>query len=372
MVDLTHFDTKTIVDSLGDGLYVCDLDRKITFWSKSAERLTGWSAEEVVGRGCFDNLLCHIDKDGHRLCGQEYCPLHRAMITDSRSTNSILVYAKTKQGHRIPVLVGVAPIQDKKGQVIGGVETFRDASEVSQDLERAKAIQELALVHSIPEDSRIRFTSHYVPCEIVGGDYYAYTRLDEKQYGLILADVMGHGIAAALYTMHLSSLWDRFHHLLVHPAEFAKEINNHLSKLIRSDTSFATAVCGVVDLEQREFRFASAGGPPVLIVHPDGTPETIDQQGIPLGIMEEASYEEVRRKITEGDRLMLFSDGAFEITNAAGKMLEMEGFLAILKKQGYPQKDLRMGALDKALLQYSDAIHLEDDLTLLEVLFNHA
>lgn len=44
-------------------------------WSKSAERITGWTAAEVVGRPCFDNILCHIDKDGHLLCGKEDCPL---------------------------------------------------------------------------------------------------------------------------------------------------------------------------------------------------------------------------------------------------------------------------------------------------------
>jgi len=59
----TDIEITSIVDSLRDGLYVCDLERRITYWSKSAERITGWTAEDVLGRQCFDNVLCHIDKD---------------------------------------------------------------------------------------------------------------------------------------------------------------------------------------------------------------------------------------------------------------------------------------------------------------------
>jgi phosphoserine phosphatase RsbU/P len=368
MNNLNNLDINTIIDSINEGIYVCDLERKIIFWNKSAEKLTGWPAEEVVGRSCSDNILCHINKDGHRLCGKEFCPLHRAMITDSKSKNSVLVYARAKDRRRVPLLVGVAPLQNDHGEVIGGVETFRDASAMVSDLEKSKAIQELSLLHDLPEDPRIRFTSHYRPSEIVGGDYYAYTQLDENRYGFMLADVMGHGVAAALYTMHLSSLWERFKNLLVDPAEFASEVNANLSRVIKSDTSFATAICGMVDLKKREFRFANAGGPQGIIFHPDETHETLDNEGLPLGILEDASYEEVCVKIDQGDRLLFFSDGAFEIANSTGKMLGIEGLIEILKAQGYPQADLRMDLLDEKLLKYSNAIHLEDDLTLLEVL----
>ncbi len=65
--------------------------------------------------------------------------------------------------------VSVAPIYDDSGQVIGGVETFRDASTVVHDLERAKAIQQLALDYDLPDDPRVTFTTHYVPHGIVGG-----------------------------------------------------------------------------------------------------------------------------------------------------------------------------------------------------------
>ena len=103
----------------------------------------------------------------------------------------------------------------------------------------------------------------YIPHEIIGGDYYAIKRLNADQYGIMLADVMGHGIAAALYTMHLSSLWDRHYHLLTNPVECAGKVNDELVRIVKTDESFATAVCGLVDLKDRVFRFAGAGGPQV-------------------------------------------------------------------------------------------------------------
>jgi serine phosphatase RsbU (regulator of sigma subunit) len=253
--------------------------------------------------------------------------------------------------------------------VIGGVETFRDASEMVHDLERAKAIQQIALQHDVPSDDRISFTTHYVPHAIVGGDFYAIQKIGDDRYALMLADVMGHGVAAALYTMHLSQLWERYHERLETPAAFTTKVNDELAKVVKTDESFATAVCGLVDLRERTFRFAGAGGPQVLLMHSDGAYECLESSGLPLAVMEGAVYEEVCVEIQAGDRLLLFSDGAVEIHNSEGQMLEIDGLVSILRKQGYPKFDVNMDALEEELLKYSNAIRLEDDLTLMEVRF---
>jgi serine phosphatase RsbU (regulator of sigma subunit) len=313
--------------------------------------------------------LCHVDKDGHLLCGEEHCPLHRAMVTGVGSGGSLLVYAQGKKGGRIPMQVSVAPIRDDEGQVIGGVETFRDASGEIYDLERAKAIQGLALEHDLPEDARVSFTTHYIPHGIVGGDYYAIERLDGDRYGLMLADVTGHGVAAALYTMHLSQLWERFHGTLIDPTAFTANVNNELVKVFKTDRSFATAVCGLIDLSDQAFRFASAGGPPVLFMHADGTHERLDNPGFPLAVMADAEYDQTTARIREGDRLLLFSDGAVEVMDSANKQLGIDGLLAVLRSQGYPERGIQMDALEEELLRFSNAIRLPDDLTLIEIRF---
>jgi PAS domain S-box-containing protein len=360
---------RDIIDSLSEGVYVCDLERRITYWNKSAERITGWTAEDVIGRQCFDNVLCHIDKDGHQLCGEEYCPLHRSIVTGVKSRGSLLVFARGKNGKRVPMEVSVAPIQNANGEVIGGVETFRDASTTVHDLERAKAIEQLSLHSDVPGDDRVAFTTHYIPHDIIGGDYYAIKKLDDHRYGLMLADVTGHGVSAALYTMHLSQLWERFHGLLVKPAEYAEQVNKELAKVVMGDSSFAAAVCGLIDLKERVFRFTGAGGPEVLLMHPNGTHDSLSERGLVLGAMEDVSYGQGSIDISQGDRLLLFSDGAVEVMDATDTLLGVDGLLAILREQGYPQSDIRMDDLEEALLKYSNAIRLDDDLTLIEVRF---
>jgi PAS domain S-box-containing protein len=356
-----------IINSLCEGVYVCNLERRITYWSDSAERITGWSAEDVVGRQCFDNVLCHVDKDGHQLCGEEYCPLHRAMVTGHGTSASLLVFARGKSGDRIPLEVSVAPVLDSTGQVIGGVETFRDASGTIKDLERAKAIQQRAQRHALPADPRLRVATHYIPHDIIGGDFYAIRALDDDRYGFMLADVMGHGIAAALYTMHLSQLWDRFSDTLSDPAVFAAALNDELTDALQADLSFATALCGVLDLAENAFRFTSAGGPPLLHTRADGTHEFLEQPGFPLGLVEDATFEGFFVEVGPGDNLLLFSDGVVEIANADDELLGTEGLLTLLRSLGYPEVPIRMDLVELELLRFSNDIRFPDDLTLVEI-----
>ena len=360
--------TDIILDSLNDGLYVCDRARRIVYWSKSAERLTGWTAEDVVGHRCMDNILVHEDKDGHRLCGEEFCPLHRCMVTNTASTCPVIVFGQTKTGGRVPMVVSVSPIHDREGRVVGGVESFHDFSETYQDLERAKQIQMLSLECDLPQDDRLNFASFYLPHDMIGGDYYAISKLDANCYGFLLADVMGYGVAAALHTMHLSSLWGRYRESLFDPTEFASQVNRELSKIVKGE-SFATAVCGLIDAATRTVRFVSAGGPPLVLLNRDGDARQLNAPGLPFGMFADADYDEMEFTYAPGDCLLMFTDGAIEIHNAFGQQLKTEGLINILKSLGYPQSDIEMELLQKALLRFSNDIRLEDDLTFLDVRF---
>ena len=147
-----------------------------------------------------------------------------------------------------------------------------------------------------------------------------------------------------------------------------RAVNHELEQVVKGE-SFATAIAGVVDAETRTLRICSAGGPPLLVVHADGVCEEIESAGVPLGVMEGAPYEEVEIRLAAGDCLLLFSDGAVEIHDAEGDLLGVEGLMRILKELGYPQSALSTRDLDEALLRYSNAIRLMDDVTLIEVRF---
>jgi PAS domain S-box-containing protein len=361
---------ENIIDCLNDGVYVCDRDRRIVYWSKSAERITGWRSEDVLGRACLEDILNHVDKDGHQLCGEEHCPLHRAMVTGVTTSVPIIVFARCKDGSRVPSMVTTAPIRNEAGEVIGGVETFRDASPMLIDLERAQKIQNQTLEHELPDDPRLRFSTFFMSYDIVGGDYFAIKALDQDRYGVFLADMEGHGIAAALYAMHMSILWNRHFHLIESPAKFAAAVNEELVKIFGNVVTFATAMCGVINVPEASLCFTGAGGPTPLIIHEDWTVDQPKSTGPPLGVMEDIPYKEETVGMRPGDSILLFSDGAIEIQDAADAWLNVEGFIQILKNLNYPDTPLRMEALEKQLLKFSNDIRLQDDITIIEARFS--
>jgi phosphoserine phosphatase RsbU/P len=356
-----------VLDSINDGVYVTDTNRRIVYWNRSAERITGWRAEDVVGRCCHEGILCHRDKDGHRLCGEEHCPLHRAIVSGKGSTSPIILFANSKEGDRVPVRVSVAPIRDEGGRIVGGVETFRDLWEEIRDMERARRIQSLTMRQDLPADDRIAFRQLYTPRDVVGGDYHAIARISPDVYGFLLADVCGHGVPAALYTMYLRSLWEAHLHLLPTPGPFASAMNKSLCDLIDEEEPFAVALCGAVDLGSGVIRLTGCGTPPPLWYASGSEGKPVPISGLPLGVLEEAAYTEVTLPFGQGDCLLLYTDGAVEVTDSTGRQLGTEGLAACLGKLGYPQRKVAFQEVEEAILRGSDRIRLDDDLTFLEV-----
>ncbi|MBJ6800908.1 sensor domain-containing diguanylate cyclase [Geomonas propionica] len=145
---------RKIMDDLRDGLYIVDLDRKIVFWNRAAERISGYRAEEVVGKPCADNILCHVDDVGLNLCCSE-CPL--ASTIDSGAPHDAQVFLHHKNGHRIPVSVRVIPLTDDDGKVIGGVEVFSDNSGQVDNEERLQELEKLALLDGLTQLANRRY-----------------------------------------------------------------------------------------------------------------------------------------------------------------------------------------------------------------------
>jgi phosphoserine phosphatase RsbU/P len=364
----TKFDqigAREILDALADGAYITDPDRKIVFWSRAAERITGWSVKEVVSHHCADNILVHMDKDGNQLCSDVHCPLHRAMVTGEMSEAPLLVFAQHKQGHRIPVEVSVAPLRDSAGRTVGGIEVFRDLTPMMEDLRRAKVIQDHVLESKLPEDPRVRFDVRYVPEELVGGDFYRIEAVDPDSYAILLADVMGHGVASALYTMQLRSFWEECRAELTSPSRFVAELNRRLHKLASPDGYFATAVFLLLNVASGDLRCVRAGHPSPVLLRTGGAMEQLTRKSPALGLRLDAAYTETEAHLGPGDSLLLFTDGAVELLNKQEEELGEAGLMRLLADSvGSP---LDLPRIEKSLLEFSSLIHLPDDLTLLSV-----
>jgi diguanylate cyclase (GGDEF)-like protein/PAS domain S-box-containing protein len=137
-----------ILNNLFDGLYFVDRERRITFWNRTAERLTGYEARDVVGRRCADNILVHVDGEGRNLC-EGLCPLART-LKDGEAREAD-VFLHHRKGHRLPVAVRIAPLRGADGQITGAVEVFNDNSRRHAEVQELDRLKQLALVDPVTE-----------------------------------------------------------------------------------------------------------------------------------------------------------------------------------------------------------------------------
>ncbi len=117
---------QTLLNSVTDGIYFVDAKRRITYWNKAAERLSGYTATEMVGKICSEDLQLHEDESGYALC-EKGCPLAATLYDGKEKHHS--VFMRHKLGHKVPVTVQASPMLDSSGNIVGAVEVFAENSE---------------------------------------------------------------------------------------------------------------------------------------------------------------------------------------------------------------------------------------------------
>lgn len=171
---------KELLDNLSDGVYFVDRERRILYWNKGACRLTGYEAEELLGKCCQDNILCHVDYTGQRLCN-ENCPL-TATIADG-AMHEASVYLRHKLGRRVPVFVRVQPIRNDQGSIIGAVEIFSDDSAQSEALRKAEALKRMAFLDHLTQLPNRRFLEMSIRSALL------QYREHKDPFGLLIIDL---------------------------------------------------------------------------------------------------------------------------------------------------------------------------------------
>lgn len=170
----------TLLDNLYDGVYFVDRERRITLWNKAAERITGFTQAEVLGKRCADNVLRHVDERGTSLC-EGACPLSYTLSDGQFRSASVFLHHK--DGHRLPVAIGVAPITDQRQNIIGAVEIFRDNSATVAALEHLKELEDLAYLDGLTKIANRTYLENFIV-----GKFNEFRRLGWS-FGVILVDV---------------------------------------------------------------------------------------------------------------------------------------------------------------------------------------
>lgn len=358
-------DPTQALESMNEGVYITDLDRRILYWNKGAERITGWKAEDVIGSRCRDNILCHVDRHGNRLCVDSHCPLLHAMRRGERVEVPTLVFARGAHGDQIPVTVTTAPYRAPDGRTIGGIEVFREMRDLLKDLETAEQIQR-DLVCKVPEpDGRMAFHPYYIQRDFVGGDFYRATSLPGGRYPFLVGDVAGHGLSSGLFTMLMRALWDENRDLLEYPSAFAAAADERLAATLEEDFHFITALFGVFDLVRGEFRYVNAGSPGFFRIASDGSVEQHGGQVRPLGAPGDCAFRPIATKALPGDRFVFCTDGAYELFDKNEVMFGVENLAGLVRTlPRYPDARAFFREIDAALHAYTGTYDLPDDLTI--------
>lgn len=209
---------------------------------------------------------------------------------------------------------------------------------VEQDLELARNVQQAFLPGNNPGTSGYEFFSYYHPADQIGGDYYDYIELADGRLAIIVADVVGHGVAAAMLMAKLSAE-TRF--LLASknsPSQAITKLNHHIATL--GVEKFVTLLCLVLDPESGKLDIVNAGHMCPIWLKTDGTIEEPGDEitGVPIGILEDFEYEQTSISIGTGERLVLYTDGINEAPNAAGDMF---GIKKLQEKVAVQQGELQ-------------------------------
>lgn len=140
---------KELLEHISDGVYFLDRDRRIQYWNEGAFRLTGYTAEELLGRHCPDYRMCQVDGPGGQRVCEEMCPLTASV--DTNGPHEIRWFLQHKQGGRVPVVLRAEPIRSADGSIVGTVAIFRDDSVQQETRRKSEEMERLAFLDQVTQ-----------------------------------------------------------------------------------------------------------------------------------------------------------------------------------------------------------------------------
>ena len=388
---------RSVIDNLMDAIYVKDKDGKYLLGNMAhAQQLGLESPQQVVGRKTTDlfsaETASSFRADDERVMrtGEPIVNRHECVLQEGRPPRWL---STTK-----------VPLRSSCGEVVGLVGIGRDItarkvaeeklarytqelqeknSELEEDLNLAREVQLAFLPQQFPNfprhvtaaESSLQFQAEYLPTTTLGGDFFHVIPISDVEAGVLICDVMGHGVRAALVTAVHRALVEELTPYATDPGAFLSQMNHELFSILRRTRSpmFASAFYLTVNTDTGELQYANAGHPRPLHIRREigevGLLEFAGQRrpGPALGLFENTAYTTTRSKVAAGDVLLLFTDGLYEVEDAAGDLYDQELLLhSVARQQGLPTRELFQEILTAAR-NFSKSGNFLDDVCLVAV-----
>jgi serine phosphatase RsbU (regulator of sigma subunit) len=237
---------------------------------------------------------------------------------------------------------------------------------IQGEMDTARQIQLSILPREIPAIKGLDMAARYIPMTSVAGDFYDFLPIDERRMGILVADVSGHGMPAALIASMLKIALDGQTACATDPARVLAGLNHALCGKFKGH--FVTAAYVVVDTEKQSLLYAGAGHPPLVIMDAARQARHFTENGLFLGCFPQATYTAVEIPFKPGDWGVLYTDGILEMTDPSDEQFGLDRFKQLLQNNHALSAGQFVDALLDELSRWScpaSGREPEDDITLL-------
>lgn len=335
----------------------------------------------------------HLKHDislGRGIVGEAALQKHAVLVPDvSKDTRYIAVNPETRSELAVPLVykdkvIGVLDLEHTRrgfftedhkrtvttlaAQVAIAIENARLYEEIARqerrlerDLSLARELQFRLLPSSYPKLTHLELAAKFVPARTIGGDLYDFLHYSLSRSAIVIGDVSGKGAPAAIYAALVSGILRSHAPIEPGPAEMLSAVNFSLSER-RIEAQFVSLIYAVWDDDAKTLQVANSGLPRPLHCH-DGKIEVIEATGLPLGLFDEAEYDEFTFKAKPGDLFVLFSDGILDARNTAGDLFGRKGVEQVVQKCINSAADEVVQELFQAVERHSAGVEAFDDQT---------
>ena len=388
----------SLVETLPQNILRKDLQGQFTFGNQQFCKTLGRPLDQIVGKTDFDffprELAEKYQRDDQRVMrtGQPYQTVEEH---------------QPPGGEKMYVQVVKTPLHGADGTTIGLQGIFWDITQqrladekirrvnallaqsrkelqiknaqMEDNLKMAREIQLATLPQQYPAfprspgatGSAFEFTHRYLPAGTVGGDFFAVSALSDKEAGVFICDVAGHGVRSSLVTAMIRALAEELKSFGLDPGQFLSKLNSDLHAILRhaGTPMLTTAFYLVADWRTGIARYANAGHPkPLHVRRSAGRVEALNNVGRRaqpvLGLFSETSYQTSEVKLAPGDLVMLFTDGLYEVQDAADELYSQEMLLAGVQQRLQLPASQLFDDLLAEIRRFSGERNFDDDVCL--------
>lgn len=244
-------------------------------------------------------------------------------------------------------------------------EIARQERRLERDLALARELQQRLLPQTLPQLAHLELAAKFVPARAIGGDLYDFIPYSLSRLGIAIGDVSGKGAPAAIYAALVSGILRSHAPIEPGPGEMLRAVNLSLAER-RIEAQFVSLIYAVWDDEHRTLIVSNSGLPRPIHVH-NGKNHIIEATGLPLGLFDDAAYDEFHFKMKPGDMFVFFSDGMLDARNRKGELFGRGRLEHIVHECAANPASSVVESLFKAVAEHSAGVETFDDQTVVAI-----